>query len=294
MTIAIIGLGAMGLPMAMVLRRAGYQILGFARTPARVTNAGVTDLHLAQTAAAAVEQCDTVITMLPDSPDVTAVVSGPTGLLAVDGRQRLWIDMSTIAPSTAIGLASLATKAGYRCLDAPVSGGVQGARDGSLTVMVGGPQDVFNEALPILNTLGTTVVRIGDSGAGQIAKACNQMIVANNILTVAEALVLAQRAGVDPGKVREALLGGFAGSRVLQVHGKRMLDHEFNSGFALRLHQKDLGIVLRLASEVGASVTTAMLAKETVDAALKEGLGEADHSAIALIVENRASTRVES
>jgi len=291
--IGFIGLGAMGLPMSLVLRKAGHHVVGFTRTPSRVADAGVTDFAIASTAAAAAENSEVVITMLPDGPDVETVVGGPEGLLSATRRRRLWIDMSTIAPSTARTLANLATEAGYRCLDAPVSGGISGAQNGSLSIMVGGPLDVFAEARPMLETLGSRVVRIGDSGAGQVAKACNQMIVAASLLSVAEALVLGQRAGVDAAKIREALLGGFASSRVLEVHGKRMLEHDFAPGFRLRLHQKDLGIAVRLGAEVGASVMMATVAGSIMNAAAAHGLGDADHSAIAIIIESLAATQLE-
>lgn len=292
MRIAFIGLGTMGLPMALVLKSAGHDVVGHTRTPSRLSRADATQIPLAQSTAEATEDCDLVITMLPDSPDVSDVVNSPDGLLAAAPRPRLWVDMSTIAPSEARRLAGLASETGYRCLDAPVSGGVFAASNGTLSVMVGGAPDVFQDALPVLKVLGSTVTHIGDAGSGQVAKACNQMIVAANLLSVAEALVLAQQAGVDATRIREALLGGFAASRVLEVHGKRMLEHEFEGGFRVRLHQKDLGIAMRLGAEVGASVTTASIAASFMNAAVAHGLGDADHAAIAVMVESLASLQL--
>lgn len=200
----------------------------------------------------------------------------------------LFVDMSTVAPSTALKVHEAMHQKGVQALDAPVSGGEIGAREGTLSIMVGGEEEAFQRALPIFQTMGKNIVRVGGPGAGQVTKACNQVIVALTIQAVAEALTLARKSGVDAGKVREALLGGFAQSRILEVHGKRMIERTFQPGFRLKLHRKDLAIALQTGKERGVALFATAQAAELMDALLAQGKGDLDHSALALLVEQMA------
>ena len=249
--LGFIGLGIMGAPMAANLLRAGYTL-----TVANRSRPAVDRLVAAGAAAAGgprevAERSDVIITMLPDSPDVESVVLGPGGLIEGARPGQLLIEMSTIAPATARRAAEALAARGVAALDAPVSGGQAGAEQGTLSIMVGGDEAPFARALPILQVLGKNIVRIGGPGTGQVAKAANQMIVADTISAVAEALLLAARSGADPARVRQALLGGFAGSRILEVHGERMLRRSFQPGFRLRLQLKDVRIAMDAARQAG-------------------------------------------
>jgi 2-hydroxy-3-oxopropionate reductase len=231
---------------------------------------------------------DTVITMLPDSPDVEAVVEDERGLLAGGHPGLLWIDMSTIAPTTTRRLAAAAAERGIAALDAPVSGGETGARQATLSIMVGGDEAVFERAKPVLDVLGSRVVLCGDTGAGQVVKAANQLVVGGTIALVAEALMLASRAGVDPTRVREALLGGFAQSRILDVHGQRMLDRAFTPGFRLALHRKDMRIVSATAADSGAPIPVGAVVEQLMVDAVEQGAGGDDHAGLLQVYERRA------
>ena len=232
--------------------------------------------------------CDVVITMLPDSPDVEAVVFGQSGVLEAMRAGMLLVDMSTIAPAMARRVAKAVEAKGGEALDAPVSGGVVGAEGATLSIMVGGTEQAFERALPVLQAMGKNIVRIGDAGAGQVAKACNQVVVGQTIQAVAEALTLAQKCGVDVGKVRDALLGGFAQSRILDLHGKRILDRNFEPGFRIELHRKDLNIALQTARETGVSLPATAIVAEQMNALVAQGDGNKDHSALALMAERLA------
>jgi 2-hydroxy-3-oxopropionate reductase len=279
-TVGFIGLGVMGLPMARNLLVAGYPLSVTARTLQRadaVVSAGAS-FALGPFELAAVS--DVLITMLPDSPDVTEVMMGARGAFAGARRGLVWIDMSSISPLTTTLLVEAARTHGVECLDAPVSGGERAATEGTLSIMVGGTQLAFDKCLPILKHMGSSIVRIGESGSGQIAKICNQVVVGGTIAVVAEALVLAENAGVDVERVRTALLGGFAGSKILEVHGERMLRREFTPGFRMALHQKDLTNALTSARNYGSPLILAAVVDQMMSAVIARGEGDLDHSAL--------------
>ncbi|MGA7933824.1 MAG: NAD(P)-dependent oxidoreductase, partial [Kovacikia sp.] len=229
--IGFIGLGLMGQPMAQNLLKAGYPLVVYNRSRAAMEKLEAKGATLATSPQEVAQQVDVVITCVSDSPDVEAVVLGSTGVIEGARPGMLFIDMSTIAPATSRRIYTALKVKGVDALDAPVSGGDIGAQQGTLSIMVGGDEPAFQRALPILQVVGKNIVYIGESGSGQVTKACNQIVVALTLQAVAEALTLAKKSGVDPAKVREALLGGFAQSRVLEVHGKRMLDGSFEPGF---------------------------------------------------------------
>jgi 2-hydroxy-3-oxopropionate reductase len=202
----------------------------------------------------------------------------------------VWIDMSTISPDITRRLGTFAAKRGVEALDAPVSGGPPGAEAGTLSIMVGGRQDVFDDCLPLLQTMGKTITRVGELGAGQVTKACNQVVIAATLAGIAEALVLGVKAGVDPTLIRQALLGGYAGSRLLEVHGQRMIDHAFAPGFFVKLHDKDLHIVLDMARSLSVSAPVTALAAQHFNALIADGDGELDNSAMLKVYERLART----
>ncbi len=286
--IGFIGLGIMGKPMARNLIKAGYRLVVHNRSRASVEELSREGAKAAGSAQEVAQSSEVVITMLPDSPDVEQVVLGPGGVLEGARPGMLLVDMSTVAPSTSLKVHEALEGIGVQALDAPVSGGEIGAKEGTLSIMVGGEEQAFQRALPILRAMGKNIVRVGGPGAGQVAKACNQVIVALSIQAVAEALTLARKCGVDPSKVREALLGGFAQSRILEVHGKRMIERTFQPGFKMRLHRKDLAIALQTGKEQGVALLATAQAAELMDALLAQGKGEMDHSSLALLVEQMA------
>ena len=254
MNIAFIGLGIMGHPMALNLLQADHALFVHARRTESMTPLVEAGAIGCASPAEAARQAEVIFTMVSDTPDVEQVILGRGGLWASWPGPRpgtLVIDMSTISPAATRRLAARSGDVGVDMLDAPVSGGEAGAIAGSLSIMVGGSADAFARALPLLQILGRNIVHIGDHGAGQVAKACNQVVIAQTLLGVGEAFLLARASGVDPAKVREALLGGFAGSRVLEVHGQRLLDGNYAPGFKAMLHQKDMRIVLEAAAELG-------------------------------------------
>jgi len=279
--VGFIGLGIMGSPMARHLLEAGFPLTVHSRSPAPV-DALVSDGAVRATSPSEVAGVsDVVITMLPDTPDVEHVMLGDDGVAVGAPAGTLVIDMSTIDPGPTRAMAEQLGKHGVEMLDAPVSGGERGAIDGTLSIMVGGPDGAFARAQPILQVMGKNIVHVGPSGAGQITKACNQLVVAATIEAVAEALVLAERSGVDPAKVREALLGGFAGSKILEVHGQRMLDRAFEPGFRARLHRKDARIVLDAARAAGSPIPAFQVVAAQLDRLVDEAdRGDLDHSAL--------------
>ena len=278
--VGFIGLGIMGRPMARHLLDAGVPLTVHSRSPGPVEELAGVGASRASSPAEVAAGSDVVITMLPDTPDVEQVLFGPDGVASTAAAGSLVIDMSSIDPIPTRAFAERLVAQDVAMLDAPVSGGERGAIDAALSIMVGGPPDAFARALPLLERMGTNIVHVGPGGAGQIAKACNQLVVAATIEAVAEALVLAERAGVDAGKVREALLGGFAGSKILEVHGQRMLDRAFDPGFRARLHRKDARIVLDTAKEVGAPVPAFEVVARQLDELVESGGGELDHSGL--------------
>jgi 2-hydroxy-3-oxopropionate reductase len=283
--IGFIGLGIMGKPMALNLCQAGYTLWVHARRPEMMiplTTVGATACSSPQKVA---EQANIIITMVSDTPDVEQVILGDHGIIHGASPGKLVIDMSTIAASTTRHIATTLAAQGIEFLDAPVSGGETGAITGTLSIMIGGNAAQFDRALPLFKILGQNIVHIGDHGAGQIAKTCNQVLGVQTLFAVGEALILAKAAGVDPAKVRTALLGGFAGSRILEIHGQRMLDHNFQPGFKIKLHQKDMRIALQTAHELGLALPGAALATQYLNAAMGTGQGESDSAAIVLVQE---------
>ncbi|MDQ6941774.1 MAG: 2-hydroxy-3-oxopropionate reductase [Candidatus Eremiobacteraeota bacterium] len=279
--IGFIGLGIMGKPMARNLVGAGYRVIALNRSRGPVDELVALGAATAATPRDVAAQSDVVITMLPDSPDVESVALGADGIVGGIRPGALWIDMSTIAPATTKHVAEQLTKRGAESLDAPVSGGEKGAIDAALSIMVGGSAEAFARAKAIFDALGKNIVHVGELGAGQVTKACNQIVVGVTIEAVAEALALAQASGVDPAKVRAALLGGFAQSKILEVHGQRMIDRAFTPGFKSKLHRKDMNIAANAGDERGLDLGAAKLVRERFDALIARGDGELDHSALA-------------
>ncbi|GAA4414384.1 2-hydroxy-3-oxopropionate reductase [Nibrella viscosa] len=282
--IGFIGLGIMGKPMALNIRKAGFPVTVLNQSKAANTLAEA-GADIVASVKELAEQCDIIITMLPDSPDVEQVVSGPDGVLESIRPGSLFIDMSTIAPSTARTIARQMQEKGVEALDAPVSGGQVGAEAASLSIMVGGREAAFQRALPVFQAMGKNIVHIGEPGAGQTTKAANQMIVGMTIQAVAEAFTMARKAGVDLEKMREVLLGGFAQSRILDLHGKRMIERNFAPGFKLKLHKKDMRIALQAGEEFAVPLRGTAQVAAQMDAALAQGNGELDHSALLLVLE---------
>jgi 2-hydroxy-3-oxopropionate reductase len=293
--VGFIGLGIMGKPMARNLVKAGYQLVVHNRSQAAVDEL-VGEAPQAVTAAgspqAVARQCDVIITMLPDSPDVRQVVFGPGGILEGERPGALLIDMSTIAPAVAQEVDAALRAKGASALDAPVSGGDRGAIAGTLSIMVGGAENDFQRAMPLFEALGKTIVHVGSSGAGQIVKACNQIVVAINYAAVSEALVLGAKAGVDPVKIVNVLSGGLAASRVLELRGPTMLERNFQPGFRVDLHRKDLGIALATGREQHVPLPTTALVAQLYEALAAGGRGDLDHSALVTLLEDMAGARV--
>ena len=283
--IGCVGLGVMGRPAALNLVRAGHPVAVWARRPeslAPLTDAGA---EVCDSPRALAERCDAVVVNVSDSPDVEQVVLGENGIASGIRKGGLVIDMSTIAPATARKVAAALSEKGADFVDAPVSGGEKGAIDGTLAFMVGGTESAFNRALPIMRAMGKTITRIGESGAGQVAKACNQIVIGATIEGVAEAFRLARENGADPAKVRDALLGGFAASRVMEVHAMRMLTGDYAPGFKAKLHLKDMNIALASAKEKGVSLPSAELFRARLQALADGGDGELDSAAAAKVVD---------
>jgi 2-hydroxy-3-oxopropionate reductase len=276
MTIGFIGLGVMGAPMAANLVRAGFDVVTFNRSPRSVAGARAVSLREAAGA-------DIVITMLPDSAAVLSVAEE-----IVAAAPGLWIDMSTIHPTVAIDLAGR----GVPVLDAPVSGGDVGAREGTLSIMVGGERADFERARPVLEALGGTIVHVGGPGAGQTVKACNQIVVALTIEAVSEALVLGSKAGVDPAKLLDVLGGGLAANRVMEVRRRNFLEHDFTPGFRVDLHHKDLNIALESGDAFGVPLPATSLAQQMLRTLCAKGQGAEDHSALLTVIEEWADHRV--
>ena len=278
--VSVIGLGIMGLPMSINLVKAGHTVTGVNRSPARLDALIAAGGHGATSVAEAARSADVVITMVPDSPDVEAVVSGPDGVFANAAPGTLWIDASTIRPDVAKRLAADAADAGLRALDAPVSGGEQGAIDGVLSIMVGGDPADFAAAQDVLGAVGKTIVHVGSSGAGQTVKAANQLIVAANIEVLAEAIVFLEAHGVDLDAALTVLGGGLAGSKVLEQKGSKMVNRKFEPGFRLALHHKDLGIVTAASREAGVVIPLGAVVAQLVAATVNQGDGALDHSGL--------------
>jgi len=286
--IGFIGLGIMGKPMARNLLKGGYALVVHSRSRSPVEELGGEGAEIAASPQEVAARTQVVITMLPDSPDVEQVYGGEKGVFAGAGPGTLLIDMSSISPVVARELALEAKRRGLDMLDAPVSGGEAGAIGATLSIMIGGEASAVERALPIFQLLGKNIVHVGHSGAGQVTKAANQIVVGVTIAAVSEALVLATKAGVDPAKVRQVLLGGFAQSRVLDAHGQRMLEHNFRPGFRVRLHEKDLNIALAAGGEYGVPLMVTGIVAQMMTAMRSMGRGELDHSGLVTFIEELA------
>ena len=282
--LGFIGLGLMGKPMAANLMKGGHTLFLHSRSgvPAELTGAGGIACKDAREVA---ERADVVITMLPDTPDVERVLFGSPGVAEGLAAGKTVIDMSSISPTATISFAERIRQLGCEYVDAPVSGGAIGARDATLTIMVGASEAAFSAAQPLFALLGKNITLIGGNGAGQTCKVANQIVVALTIEAVAEALVFASKAGADPAKVRAALLGGFASSRILEVHGERMLKRTFDPGFRIELHQKDLNLALSSARELGLALPATAVAQELFNACRARGGAKWGHSALVRALE---------
>lgn len=279
MSVAFVGLGTMGRPMAERLVRAGEHVTCHrVKEPSRyLIELGAKE---AASAAEAVADAEFVVLMLPDTPQVEDVLFGEGGVAAALKPGSVLIDMSSISPVATREFAAKVEQAGAHYLDAPVSGGEIGAREGTLSIMVGGAEDVFERALPLLQKMGKNITHVGAAGSGQVCKVANQIIVGLTIEAVAEAFVLAKQAGADLSKVRSALLGGFAQSRILEVHGQRMIEGTFKPGFTLKLHRKDLNLATDAARSLQIALPNTAATAQLMNAALAQGLGDKDHSAL--------------
>lgn len=289
--IGFIGLGIMGTPMVMNLIAAGHQLFVHTRSkmPAPIAQSNATICLNAQGVA---ERADIIITMLPDTPDVETVLFGDKGVVAGLSAGKVVIDMSSISPIATKQFAQRINKLGCEYLDAPVSGGEVGAINATLSIMVGASESAFERVKPVLEVLGKNITLVGRNGDGQTAKVANQIIVALNIEAVSEALLFAARAGADPAKVREALMGGFASSKVLEVHGDRMVKRTFQPGFRIALHQKDLNLALSTARTLGLSLPNTATAQELFNACSAHGGMGWDHSAMVRALENMANFEI--
>ncbi|MGH7771847.1 MAG: 2-hydroxy-3-oxopropionate reductase [Candidatus Binatia bacterium] len=290
--IGFIGLGIMGKPMARNLMKAGFSLVVHNRSRPPVDELAKEGAGIAANPQEVAAQTEVVITMLPDSPDVEQVIAGEQGVLAGAKPGMVLIDMSSISPVVARRLAAEAEKRGLEMLDAPVSGGEVGAINATLSIMIGGKASAVERAMPLFQSMGKNIVHVGDSGAGQVTKAANQVVVGLTIAAVSEALVLATKAGVDPSKVRQALLGGFAQSRILDAHGQKMLDRNFKPGFSIRLHEKDLSIALATGKEYGAPLMLTAIVQQMMNAMKVTGRGELDHSGLVTLIEDLAKAQV--
>jgi 2-hydroxy-3-oxopropionate reductase len=290
--IGFIGLGIMGKPMARNLIKAGYSLVVHNRSRASVAELTEDGAQAGGSAKEVAERSEVIITMLPDSPDVELVYTSDRGVFAGAKPAMLLIDMSSISPIVARKLAAGAQERGCDMLDAPVSGGETGAIGASLSIMIGGKVSAVETAMPIFQALGKNIVHVGDAGAGQVTKAANQMVVGTTIAIVSEALVLAAKAGVDPAKVRQALIGGFAQSKILEAHGQKMLDGNFKPGFRIRLHEKDMKIALATGFEYGVPLMVTGQVAQMMSAMNSMGHGDLDHSGLVKLVEEMANTEL--
>ncbi len=292
--IGFVGLGIMGRPMARNLLKAGYDLTVYdivGSAVEEVVGDGATPASSSKEVAAAT---DKVITMLPDSADSERAILGPDGVLEGSRAGSVIIDMSSIAPLVSQRIAAACAEKGVEMLDAPVSGGEPGAINAALAIMVGGKQEIFDQNFDLLKTMGSNVVLTGDIGAGGVTKLANQIIVAANIEALAEALVLAQKAGVDPEKVFNAIRGGLAGSNVMEAKAPMMLNRNFQAGFRIRLHQKDLRNVLSTAQDLNIPLPVTSLLQQMLGALVNEGESESDHSALLKFVEGLAKIEVKA
>jgi 2-hydroxy-3-oxopropionate reductase len=292
--IGFIGLGIMGRHMCAHLLEAGYEVAVYDIYPKAVEEmaklGGVPCASCKDVSAAS----DVIISMVPDSPDVEKVALGENGIIESARQGLIYIDMSTIAPAMAVKVAEELGKKGVRCMDAPVSGGETGAKNAALSIMVGGPEDLYHEVLPILEIMGQTVTLCGPNGAGQTVKACNQIQVAMNFIGMAEAFVLGAKAGVDPAIILKVLSGGYAQTRVMDVRGPRLIKGDFVPGFKSKFHYKDLNIVMETAKQLNVPLPATAVAHELFTALMASGRGDLDHSAVINIIEELAKVEART
>ena len=291
--VAFIGLGIMGVPMCLHLLKGGHPVFSYTRsqTHPSIPEAGAT---VCTSPRAAAEQADIIIMIVNDTPNVEQVLFGDDGVIEADLHGKIIVDMSTISPVATKDFAAKIIAAGGDYLDAPVSGGDVGAQAGSLSIMVGGSETAYQQVLPLFQLMGQNITHIGDVGSGQITKMANQVIVAQSIQAVAEALLLASKAGADPEKVRQALMGGFANSRILEIHGKRMTSGSFEPGFKVNLHQKDITSALNTARELGVPLPGAALFQQLLSSCMAQGGADWDHSAVIKVLEQAANHSIRN
>ena len=289
--IGFIGLGIMGAPMAVNLLKGGHTVFSYTRgdTPAAVVEAGA---RQCASGAEVARAADVIITMVPDTPHVEDVLFSAQGVASGLSKGKIVIDMSSISPVATKEFAKRINALGCEYLDAPVSGGEVGAKAASLTIMVGGSEVAFEQVKPLFELMGKNITLVGGNGDGQITKVANQIIVALNIEAVGEALLLAAKAGANPAKVRQALMGGFANSRILEVHGERMIKRSFDPGFRIELHQKDLNLALTTARQLGVSLPNTATAQELFNSCAAHGGAEWDHSAMVRALETMANFEI--
>jgi 2-hydroxy-3-oxopropionate reductase len=291
--VGFIGLGIMGMPMARNLMEAGYELTVHNRSPEKAEELGKEGAAVAATPREVAENSDVVITMLPDSPQVREVVAGEEGVLEGISEGALLIDMSTISPVVTEELAEALQEKGASMLDAPVSGGDVGAIEGTLSIMVGGEQADFQRAKPLFEAMGKTITHVGPTGAGQVTKAANQVVVALTIEAVSEALVLGSAGGVSAQKILEVLSGGLASNKVMEVKREKFLSHSFEPGGKVEFHHKDLGIALAAGREYGVVLPATAVADQLFEALITRGRGGWDHSALLSLIEDLAQREIE-
>jgi 2-hydroxy-3-oxopropionate reductase len=289
--IGFIGLGTMGAPMALNLMKSGYKLLTHSRgqTPELLKQGGVT---LCTNNKDVAERADIIFLMVPDTPQVQEVLFGPNGVAEGLTPGKIVVDMSSISPIATKEFAAKIRATGGEYLDAPVSGGEVGAKNASLSIMVGGKQEVFDTVKPLFEAMGKNITLVGEVGDGQTAKVANQIIVALNIEAVSEALLFAAKAGADPAKVRQALMGGFASSKILEVHGERMIHRTFDPGFRIELHQKDLNLALSSARALGVALPNTATAQELFNSCAAHGGKSWDHSAMVRALEKMSNFEI--
>jgi 2-hydroxy-3-oxopropionate reductase len=290
--VGFIGLGIMGGPMAQNLMEAGHELVLYNRTKEKAEEIAGDGSTVVESPKEVAESCDLIVLMLPDSPQVEEVVEGEDGVLEGLKEGALIVDMSTISPVVTRELAEKIEERGATMLDAPVSGGEPGAQQGTLAIMAGGSEEDFERARPLLEVMGGAITHVGPTGAGQTAKAANQIVVAVTLEGISEALVLASKAGVAPEKILEAISGGLAGSNVMEAKKENFLEHDFEPGFRIDLHHKDLGIALAAGREYGVSLPVTAIVDQMLEALKTKGRGDRDHSAILTLIEDEAQHEI--
>lgn len=291
--LGFIGLGIMGRPMALNLARAGHRLGVYARREAAMAPLIAAGAEACASPAEAARQAEIILVMVSDTPDVEQVILGRDGVLDGVRAGSVVVDMSTISPSATRVMAERLRERGAEMLDAPVSGGEAGAIDGALSIMVGGTEAAFARVLPLFRVMGRNIVHVGGNGAGQVCKSCNQIAISQTMAGVGEAILMAKAAGVDPAKVRAALLGGSADSKVLEIHGQRMIDADYRPGFKAGLHRKDLRIVLETAHELGIALPGTALVSQYLNALVGRGQGDLDSTALFRVLEEIGGSRPE-